>query len=233
MGIVARFKKLLDIIREQGEYNAPVEYHWISASENPFGIDILDISSYTERVVSLTGDATVATTFNKFRSTQGREYIGQEPEECCSANCRLEYPPIQALQDGCVFKAATMEDKRDIYLFDFRLYFCRSWTGALAYRANVHSETDKLRVSQIDYAKPLEDDPLDAVRDVDYLIKSHIYDAVVPHPFPKKAPNNPKQLAIYSFSNFGRRCRYGSYDDTIKIKIGIGLESRNSNKRMT
>ncbi len=123
-----------------------------------------------------------------------------------------------------------MEDKWDIYLYDARLYFCRSWSGVLAYRANIRVEADKLRVTQIDYAKARAEESVGAVREVDYLIKSHLYGAVVPHPLPRKMPRHPETLALNSFSRFGHRCFYGSYDDTLSINVVTRQASSDSNE---
>ena len=220
MGVLARFKKLIGKASAEDPDPLP-ELHWILASENPFGIDVLDCRRITQGMVSMTGDESVAKTFGMLRSSQGRECLGQKPKECLSVACELEYPPVQTPKDGPLFKAAVMEDKWDIYLYDSRLYFCRSWSGVLRYRARIRVETDKLCVTQIDYAKSRSKEPLDAVRVVDYLIKSHLYRVVVPHPFPRNMPNDPETLALDSFSRFGRRCRYGSYDDTLKVRVEI------------
>ncbi|MEJ2110640.1 MAG: hypothetical protein P8Z37_12160 [Acidobacteriota bacterium] len=230
MGILKRFKKLKEKIREEEKYASPSEPRWIPASENQFGIDVLDCSSITQGMVAMTSDVKVAMTFEELRSSQGREYRDLKPEQCGTVAYELEYPPIQTPQDGPVFKATAMEDKWDIYLFNARLYFCRSWSGILGYRANIRSEKDKLYVMQIDYEKTRAENPLDAVRDVDYLIKSHLYGALVPHPLLRNVPSDPMSLAANSFSRFGQRCLYGTYDDTIKFKVRTTQHSGDANK---
>ena len=70
MKIVARFKKLFENYRAE-EYDPPSELHWIPASENPFGLDILDCRSITQGMLSTTSDVKVAMTFDKLRSAQG------------------------------------------------------------------------------------------------------------------------------------------------------------------
>lgn len=232
MGIVAGVKRLLKRIREEEGYDSPTGLRWIPASENPFGIRILDCSSITQSMVAMTSEVNVAITFNKLRSSQGIEYLDREPKAYRSEACELEYPPIQTLEDGPVFKAAEMEDKWDIYLFHSQLYFCRSWSGILAYRAHVHSVSDKILVTQIDYEKQRANEPMDAVKDVDYLIKSHLYGVVVPHPLLRNITNDPKQLALDSFSRFGRRCLYGSHEDTTQIKVVPGMASWDSSKQV-
>jgi len=167
----------------------------------------------------MTSDPSVAKTFSQLRGDSGSGYRSKKPDACQSVACDLEYPHLSGQQDGPVFKADAMEDKWDIYIYDDQLYFCRSWSGDLAYRATLRLEVDKLLVTQIDYAKPRAEKPVDAVRDVDYLIKSHVYGAVIPHPFPKNMPRDSEKLAFYSFARFGRRCLYGSYDDTLKIPV--------------
>jgi hypothetical protein len=231
MKIIDLFRKFYKKLSEEEKYKLLSEPRWIAASENPFGIDVLDCSSITQGMVAMTSDVKVAMTFGNLRTSQGLEYLGREPEDCCTVACELEYPPIQTPQDGPVFKAAAMEDKWDIYLFKSSLYFCRSWSGVLGYCAKIRSEKDKMHVMQIDYQKARADEPLDAVRDVDYLIKSHLYGAVVPHPLSRSMPNDPRKLAVESFSRFGHRCLYGTYDDTIRFKVETASASEDINKQ--
>ena len=50
-----------------------------------------------------------------------------------SGKCTAQKPGQS--RDGPLFVARQMEDKWDIYLYDGHLYFARSWTGELVFRA--------------------------------------------------------------------------------------------------
>ena len=206
--------------RHRGEDSDPSSaVHWIPASKNPFGIEVLDCRSVTQTMVSSTGDRKIAETYARLRSCTGREYRGQEPKESRTVEIELAYPPVEKPEDGPVFKAEQMEDKWDIYLYDSLLYFCRSWTGVLAYRAQFNHLDDRSRFVRIDFASQRHEQTEDAVGAVDFLIKSHLFGAVVPHPLSRSLPRDPYKLALFSFSQYGRRCMYGSFSDTAKVPI--------------
>jgi hypothetical protein len=100
----------------------------------------------------------------------------------------------------------------DIYLFDPHIYFVRSWTGQLAYRATVRFEDQRLEIVRIECAAGHEPDS--GRRIVDYLVKSHVLGAMTLHPLPVDLPAEPIQVAVASFRVFGRRCAHGTYADT-------------------
>jgi hypothetical protein len=53
---------------------------------------------------------------------------------------------------------------------------------------------------------------------VDFLVKSHMSNMVVPHPFPEnKRDASPEELAHHSFSVFARRALFGTFEETKNI----------------
>jgi hypothetical protein len=217
MGVLSRLKRLVH--RHRGDERSRAGLRWIAASDNPYGIEILDCSSITQTLFSTTADESIAKSFVVLRSSVGREYCDQEPEGCRSIECELQYPAIQLPADGPVFKAKEMEDKWDIYLYDFWLYFCRSWTGTLAYRAQIVIQPDRTFVTRIGFAQARHTQPGEAIGVVDFLIKSHLYGAVVPHPIPHDALRDAHKLAIYSFAQYGRRGLYATYGDSTGVRV--------------
>ena len=66
--------------------------------------------------------------------------------------------------------------------------------------------------------KFISDDRQYAARVVDYLIKSHMSNMVVPHPLPARLRDAPVgEIAAHSFEIFGRRGLFGSFEETIGI----------------
>jgi hypothetical protein len=127
----------------------------------------------------------------------------------------LQYPLAAALPEGPLSKAECMEDKWDIYHYVPHLYFARSWSGDLAYRAAVRVDSGRLIVESIEVATG--EPPAYARAAVDYLIKSHVFGAQLPHPLPVDLP--PEGVALFSMSTFGRRCAQGSYGDTTRLTL--------------
>jgi len=142
---------------------------------------------------------------------------GAAASEVVTIPCDLKYPYQGEVQDGVLFRAEAMEDKWDIYLYRPHLYFVRSWGGQLIYRATLSSEPGVVRVTQIEAARG--DDSHFHRQTVDFLIQSHLLGKDVPHPLPSTLPAEADQVALFSFSSFGRRCRYGAYADTTRIGL--------------
>ena len=93
-----------------------------------------------------------------------------------------------------------MDDKWDIYRYDGHLYFARSWTGELEYRATIVFATDGAKVIAVTARREMfESDSLYLIAVVDYLIRSHLYGLPMPHPLPKSLGRDPRQLALFSF----------------------------------
>jgi hypothetical protein len=189
----------------------------IPASYNRFGIDIFDCRAFTHSAMGMSEDPHIAESFVRLRGSSGEEHRGREPQSARSVGCELTYALQSDLQDGPLFKAEEMEDKWDIYLYGAHVYFARSWTGDLIYRARAIREPRRLRITEVSYRH--SEDPVYAVRVIDYLVKSHIFGALLPHPLPPSLPPDPARVALFSFAEFGRRCAYGSYADTTAISL--------------
>jgi hypothetical protein len=167
-------------------------------------------------MISTTGDLHLAVSFNVLRGSTGTEHRGQAVADAHTCQCALSYSYTGEVGDGALFKAEQMEDKWDIYLYRPYLFFTRSWSGQLVYRATVTVERGSLRVTHIEC--PATEELEFARRVVDYLIRSHLMNLRIPHPLPADVPPDPQSIAAMSFSLFGRRCLYGCYGDTTLVR---------------
>jgi hypothetical protein len=57
-----------------------------------------------------------------------------------------------------------------------------------------------------------ENDPYFELKVIDFLIYSHVLNLTVPHPIPKALENDPGKIAGYSFSMFGNRGHFATYE---------------------
>jgi len=194
---------------------------WLGPDENPFHLRVLDCRSFCTTMISTTRDAAIAARFSQLRSASGEEHRGQHPDDAVAAHCDLSFPFNGESRDGPLFVAQQMEDKWDIYLYDGHLYFARSWTGELVFRAAIEFRDRQALVASVEASRAkVMDDPALAVRMVDFLMKTHLYRKEAPHPLPQGFPEDKKILALYSFGEFGRWAYYGSFEDTTKVRIG-------------
>ena len=196
--------------------NAGMEgVRFIPARENAHGVDVWDCAVFTHSMISTTSDANVASQFARLRASDGREHGNQRPPSASVTDCRLAYPVTRTFTDGPLFKADAMEDKWDIYFVAPHIYFARSWTGQLIYRAEAHFEGQRLIITRIEC--PAVDDSESGRRTIDYLVKSHVLGGTALHPLSGDPRADPAQIAAASFSVFGRRCAVGTYADTTII----------------
>ena len=192
--------------------------HWVSGTDNPFGVDLLDCRSFSQSMLAGTQDPKVAERYATLRGSSGEQYRGRTPEDSRTCDCDLHYPHNGETRDGPIFKAEAMEDKWDIYLYAGHLYFARSWTGELEFRAHIVFHHDRANVVAVETRRALvESDPAYPVAAVDYLIRSHLYRLPVPHPLPKSIGQDPRELALFSFSQYGRFGLFGTFADTTRL----------------
>ena len=207
--------KVGDIITLGNQEKTEYESKWIKANDNPFNMEIFDCREYAINMVSTTLNLEVANKFLELRKNDGKEYIGHFPENGVKCEVDLNYDNGgKQLPEGIVFKAKQMEEKWDIYKYANFLYFVRSWTGELVYFSNYVPSQKGFKVDLIvlDDSKIEEEDPFFEFRVVEFLIHSHIIGLSVPHPIPKSLENNPESILGYSFSMFGNRGYFASYE---------------------
>jgi hypothetical protein len=192
---------------------------WLRPDQNPFGIEVVDCRPLTQTMLSVTGDFEIASRFVVLRAADGRDHVATDPPAARVIACRLRYPFSGSTPPaGPLFKAAEMEDKWDIYAYDDALYCARSWTGDLIYAARARFAEGELTIDEMQVAGAADDGSPHAVRALDFLIKSHVYNLGVPHPLPGPASErDPERLAVASLSMFGRRAWFGTYEETIGL----------------
>jgi hypothetical protein len=192
----------------------PTNNRWLSASESPFGVSVFDCRPFTQNRMAGSGSQDVALRFVQLRTWQGEELDHQQFPILLPTPSGLQYPVNGPSQPhGPVFKASAMEEKWDLYHRDGRLYFSRSWTGEPHYVAQIVWGTSAWTIAQVSQAESVRAEAEWSVRAVDYLIKSHLYNLVAPHPLRTDFQGDDHRLALASFADFGRRAHYGTFGD--------------------
>lgn len=197
---------------------SPVSHlSWVEAEQNPYRVRILDCRNVTQTMLSTTSNPHIAARFIELRKSTGEQHRSKVPPNALRIECNLRYPHQEDTQDGPLFVAEVMEDKWDIYMFDGYLYFSRSWTGGLVFRTKIEFTSQEAIISSVEAnSEVASGDASLAVRQVDFLVKSHLYRREVPHPLPPGFPDDPQQIALYSFSQYGRWASFATYEDTTR-----------------
>ena len=196
------------------------ELNWISREESPFKMRVLDVRSFTMSMVASPADKKLAELFIQLRSSKGNQYHGKSPDQAMHVDCQLRYPHGGPTRDGPLVMAKEMEDKWDVFLYENDLYFTRSWTGVLVYKARIDFFDTTAIVSSI-HAIPqlVKGGSWLAICAVDFLVKSLLYRRIAPHAVPPSIPNDEMGIAAYSFQEYGRWATYASFEDTTRIQL--------------
>jgi hypothetical protein len=196
---------------------------WVPADENPFGVDVLECSAFARSMVAMTSSADVARRFSELRGSQGA-HCRTDDSAGTIVSCQLEYP-LDTHAEGPVFLSQQMEDKWDVFLVGSELCFSRSWTGQVAYRAAVTFDRSRAILTHVRSMSD-GDSPDAAVGVVDYLIKSHVYGLVAPHPLAGGPAGTDKDLAYWSFGRYGRRGVFGARADVTHLRVRRDADGR-------
>jgi len=190
---------------------------WLDPQDTPLGVRALDCRPTALGLISTTKDESLGRRFLDLRASTGEELIGAIPDDAITVPEELQYPhDEQAVPDGCAFRSQCMEDKWDAFILDGHLYLSRSWRGDLVYGANI-SFGAKAVISGIQAnRRACEGDPRMAFRQVDYLVRSHLLQLPVAHPVPAGVGDDAIEIALHSFSMYGRRGIFASFEDTTK-----------------
>jgi hypothetical protein len=214
------FKKLIRTTPTEQTLNPMYDFKWYEIGEgNPFNKRVLDVRAFTQQMTSATKDPLIATQFVTSRASMGEEYNGFEITNCISVDTELVYPHDGRKIEGVGYKGKEMEDKWDIYAWDNIIYFVRSWSAVVRYKAFITYNDDSFTVSKIQFVSP-DDESSIAINNVHFLISTLLFNKILPHKLPQRLSRN-EDIAQYSFSAFGRNCWYATYDDIIDTEVKL------------
>ena len=77
--------------------------------------------------------------FASGRVSTGAQHKGEEPDDAMTFSREIVFPLsfVRPVREGAVYLAEVMEDKWDVFFYGSALYFARSWSGQLIYRAEL------------------------------------------------------------------------------------------------
>jgi hypothetical protein len=226
--------------------DVPLEPTWLEGCHSPLrtGATVMDLSSTTSRGQEEAGDrvlnckafcsnslmfvigeqgALVSRQLDLAQKSDGSAYAGQSPADAVRIPCLLGYPlPKGPPPDGAQSVAGCMEEVWDVLLFANSLYFVRSWTGTLRYRAHLLFKEGAMFINAIEGpADFVRADPVFPARQVDFLVKSLLYGVRAPAPVPKEVGPNTGSIAYYALTEYGKSAWYPSFGDTVAFRLWL------------
>jgi hypothetical protein len=220
--LLGLFKKKKKDLAHTHSQTREYKFTWYEIGEsNPFNKKVLDIRSLTQYMLSWTKDESVARSFLKLRHSVGQELINAEIYGSKNIEVDLVYPHSGSKIEGAAYKAKCMEDKWDIYGWNGIIYFARSWTGEIIYKAHIKVSDTNFSIYKIEY-QPDDYNAQDisfVKNNVHFLIKSLAFGNIYPHKVPVTL--SEKDIALYSFNLFGHNCWYATFDEILDTIVKI------------
>ncbi len=186
---------------------------WLRGDDSPFGMDVLDCRPMAQSYVLSTADERIADSFAQNTRSNGSEYIGKFPENPVRFDHEFSFTLKDVrIKDGPLFVASCMEEKWNIYYYNHVMYFVRSWTGNLIYAALCNIKDDTLFLSSVVMNEESIDpgDRFFPLREVFFLIVSHVLGNIYPHPVPARIGLDEGKILLFSFSQYGRMGLFAS-----------------------
>ncbi len=219
--------------------NVSMDPPWIDTDKNPFQMRVVDCEQFcSDSFLFVIGDdaQSIRDCFDKGKVDTGR--LRESLYDPHVESCLLGYPKSAGeIPDGPQAAAKSMEDLWNIFLIEGYLYFTRSWTGLLRHRAKVDLRdramfvtevaTNLLRAENSLFADAYSNDNTFGVRQVDFLIKTLLYNLPCPAPLPNNAPAKTGGIALFALTEYGRIGCYPTFDDTTEYRLCLnGVRGR-------
>ena len=185
----------------------------IAASDNLWGVDVLDVRPVTTTMVSTSADPSCMDNVASLGNEDGTAFIAQAPRSPRKISADLRYTTDPLLPDGALFVPSRMEHKWAIYLHAGKLIFVRSWLREVRVVAELVREENTARVSEIQGAF-FEDPEAPALteRILDFLLRSHALGLTYPAPLPPELEGDLEAAALFCMSSFGNLASYASVE---------------------
>jgi hypothetical protein len=202
--------------KTEGSISWP-EPRWLEPHESPFGIRVYDCRKLTLVGTLWTSGKEQAEEWIRWRNGDGEEFAGAAIPDALHLPCELLYPTPFERREGRYNRPMTMEEIWCVDFYGGCFHFVHALDHRLAYRAYARPDgPEGLALTMIE-AHPREascgaDHVLNAV---DYLMKSHLFHWVAPHPFPPHFHDaSASELSGFSFFEYGRRALFGTFETT-------------------
>lgn len=181
------------------------EIPWVDASDNPWGVPVLDVRPVTQHMLATSKDPMCAQNAVSFRGDDGTGFIGEAPPESRAIAVSLRFPIDRMLADGVLFSPSEMEHKWALFYHRRRILCVRSWLRRVHVVGEVEERGDHVEITTIRgaFVDP-EEDPAWTARALDYLLRSHALDIVCPVPLIPGLEADPKSAAMWCMSLFGK-----------------------------
>ena len=110
---------------------------WVEASDNPWGVRVLDVRPITQTRQLASNDRQCAVNAVSFGQDDGTSFIGEEPPVTRTVEANLRYPVDRILADGVLFTPRVMEHLWALFFHRDEIICVDSWTRKVRVIARV------------------------------------------------------------------------------------------------
>lgn len=187
---------------------------WVEASENPWGVRLLDVRPVTQTLLSVTTDPKFAANAVSYSQDDGTSFVGQRPKGARTVATNLRFPIDRVLADGVLFTPREMEHKWALFYHRGEIICVRSWLRQVQAVADVQTTGTHMLVTAIHgaLASDAGDDEPDelTIRLLDCLLRTHALELLYPVPLPRGMERDPKAAAMWCMNIFGNRALFAT-----------------------
>ena len=196
--------------KEENTQQIP-DISWIEATDNPWGVRVLDVRPITLNMLSNSSDPQCASNAISFGQDDGRSFIGEDPPVRSIIKASLRFPIDGTLADGVLFVPRDMEHKWALFYHRGTIICVRSWLRKVQVVAHVEQSRDHVEITNVCGKFSDEDEEPDfTIRAVDYLLRSHALEETYPVPLPTGMESDPGSAALWCMSKFGNRAWFAT-----------------------
>lgn len=217
------FKNLFGNKKE--ENNTKEELPWIEASENPWGLKILDLRPISQTMLSTSKDEKMAVNAISYGGEDGTHFWNKKPINDSIIITDLRIPIDSTLEPGVLFTPNTMEHKWAIFFDGENLIFVRSWMREVFVKAKTNQNNNILNIESITGQFEENETPEFTKAILNFLLISHCIGENVPAPLPKKFLSETNNAGLWAFSIYGNMAHIGIFDKSFLPKPNGKLRS--------
>lgn len=185
--------------------------NWIEASENPWGIKLVDLRPITQGMLSTSQDPQMAANAISYSSEDGSSFINQKPESRNEITAEISFCVDPILAPGVLFIPDVMENKWAIFFNQNRIIFVRSWLRKVFVTADTSQQNGRLHIHKIlgQFSDINEPEFIRAI--VKFLLISHTIGEIFPAPLPETLSPDLKSAGIWAMSMYGNMAHIGTF----------------------
>jgi hypothetical protein len=185
--------------------------NWIEASDNPWGIRVLDLRPITHRMIATSKDPEMAKNSVSYGGDDGTSFIKQQPESKNEIDGQMSFNVDYLLAPGVLFAPRDMDQKWAIFFHHDEILFVRSWLRKVSVKATTSQKNGKLTIEKIK-GQFIEHEEAEFTRAIArFILVSYAMQEVVPAPLPLDLSDNLNAAGLWAFSLYGKFANVGLF----------------------